>query len=182
MINRNGASRRRAGAANPTRASASTAARPGSAPHATQGGSPNGRHGKFNAAGEHVNGVWCASAAEAERYRQLLRMEMNGMIDNLVTQPKYDLIVNNRKITQYRADFSYDVITLGGQILRSVIEDVKGMLTPEFELKHKLFDALVTPALSLLHVKGKARHPDAPNEPGTTAGWMHKHWADRIPD
>lgn len=142
----------------------------------------SGRKGKFNAQGEHVNGQWCASAAEAERYRQLLKMQDEGRIAGLVCQQRYPLVVNNVKITTYQADFTYDVVTDTGEVLRTIIEDVKGMLTDVFEIKHKLFDALNPIPLTLIHKKGKAKHPTIrPDEP-SSEGWMHKHWADKIPD
>lgn len=150
---------------------------------ATKGGFPGGgRNGKFNAAGRHVAGVWCASDAEAERYEQLLALEAKGTIGNLRTQVPTDLTVNNQLICRYRCDFAYDVLDDHGRQMRSVIEDVKGMVTPEFKLKHKLFDALSPVPLTLIKVKGKAKHPGRPGEKASSAGWMNLHWKGRIPD
>lgn len=174
--------RRPAPAASATLAGRSTTGGPGTAADATSASSPPGRLGKYNAAGERVNGKWMASAAEAERYRQLSRLEMNGIIDNLQTQTTFLLTVNNRVICRYRADFCYDVIDDRGSVIRSVIEDVKGMVTPEFVLKHKLFDALQPVPLTIIQVKGKAHHSQRPTEPADSAGWMDKHWKDRLPD
>lgn len=185
--NRGAASKK--AAATRTPASRSTPAKRGSAPPATEGSSPNGRHGKFNARGEHIDGHWFASAAEGERYRQLKRLIEAGRIDNLKLQQTYELTVNNVLICRYRADFSYQVIDERGRPLRDVIEDVKGMSTPEFVLKRKLFDALMPVKLSILEVKGKARHPTTPelspktgNPIGCSKGWMHLHWDGRIPE
>lgn len=149
----------------------------GSAARATTAGS---KRGKYNASGERVNGIWMASAAQAERYRQLLRMEMAGLIENIVTEKAYPMLVNNQLICTYRADFSYDVIDDRGNLLRHVIEDVKGMVTDVFAIKEKLFRALMPVPLTVIHVRGKARHPETGNSDG--AGWMAKHWADRLPD
>ncbi len=149
----------------------------GSASPAGNGGN---RNGKYNAAGERVNGIWMASAAQAERYRQLLRMEMDGLIDNLKTEVAYPLTVNNTLICTYRADFSYDVIDDRGNQLRAVIEDVKGMVTDVFAIKEKLFNALSPVRLTVIHVRGKAKHPETGNSDG--AGWMAAHWAGRLPD
>lgn len=171
---------KRAGAGRRTRRSASTTATSGSASGAGASGNRPGRNGKFNAAGERVDGIWMASASEAERYRQLLRMEMAGRIDNLRTQVNFPLIVSNVLITKYRADFCYDVIDEQGHVIRSVIEDVKGMITPEFKLKNKLFNALEPVKLTVIHVKGQVKLPGADKASG--AGWMHVHWADKIPD
>jgi hypothetical protein len=170
-------------AANPIRASRSKPKGRGFAKPATTAGS---RNGKFNAAGERVNGVWMASGAQAERYRQLLAMEEAGRILNLRTEVPFDLIVNNILICRYRADFTYDIADERGEPTVDKIEDVKGMVTPEFSLKLKLFNALMPTPLSVIHVKGKCKHPVAERNgtegKGTGAGWMHRHWADRIPD
>ena len=171
---------KRAGAAKRTRRSRSMQAGGGSATDAGKGGSRPSRKGKFNAAGERVDGIWMASAAEAERYRQLLRMEMAGKIDNLRTQVTYPLIVNNVMIVRYRADFSYDVIDDHGNVLRSVIEDVKGMVTPEFKIKHKLFNALEPVPLTLIELKGNAINSHTGQR--DRVGWLQREWADRIPD
>lgn len=127
-----------------------------------------------------------ASGAQAERYRQLLSMQERGLILNLRTEVPFDLTVNNQPICRYRADFCYDLPDERGEPIEARTEDVKGMVTPEFAIKLKLFNALHEPKLSVIHVKGILRHPDperAGNGDGRTgAGWMHKHWLDRIPD
>ncbi len=112
-----------------------------------------------------------ASAAEAERYRQLMRLEMYGKILRLETQPAYDLVVNNHKITRYRADFRYDVVMPGGWH-RHVIEDIKGFVTPEFVIKAKLFDALVDTPLSIIK-PGQIK--------GSRALYMAEHWDGKVP-
>lgn len=142
-----------------------------------------GRHGKFNANGERVNGIWMASAAQAQRYRQLLIMEMKGTIDVLRTEVTFPLMVNNHLICKYRADFCYDVIDDRGGVIRSIVEDVKGMETPEFVIKRKIFNAIHLVPLTVIAVKGKARVVDSDGvlREGS-AGWMVKHWTDRLPD
>jgi len=116
-------------------------------------------------------------------------MEAAETIGNLRPQVSYPLLVNNILITTYRADFSYDVLDERGRSIRSVIEDVKGMITPEFKLKHKLFDAIQPVKLSLIMVKGKAVHPTRPALSEKTGkpvvsntGWMDLHWKGRIPE
>jgi hypothetical protein len=164
-----------------TQPTASTPARRGYAPAA--------RKGKFNANGEHIDGIWFASEAEAERYRQLKDMQEAGTIANLRTQVTYDLVVNNVRICGYRADFTYLVIDDVGRELRAVVEDVKGMVTPEFTLKHRLYDALMPVPLSVILVKGEARHSVRPKLSDKTgkpvrsrAGWIDLHWKNRIPE
>ncbi len=126
-------------AGNPGPATPSTAAKSGSAKRATKGGK---RRGKYNASGERVNGVWMASASQAERYRQLLKMEQDGLIANLKTEVPYHLTVNNRKITTYRLDFLYDEINDRGQEMRRIYEEVKGFVTPQYRITKKLFEAI----------------------------------------
>lgn len=123
-----------------------------------------------------------ASEAEAERYRQLLRMEMDGRIQNLRTQVTHPLMVNNQLICRYRSDFEYQIIDEHGRITGDRVEDVKGFETPDFKLKKKLFDALEPTPLTVIPAKGKAKHPDRMDQPSSRAGWMHKHWADKLPD
>jgi hypothetical protein len=167
----------------------------GSAQSATNGGSPDGkRNAKYGAQGEHVADatgklIWCASESEAERFRLLLEMQAAGRIANLKPQPSFELVVNNCKICTYRADFQYDVINDRGDPLRSVVEDVKGNVIPEFELKHRLYDALYPTKLSVLLVEGKAIHPDRPKltpvkqtPTKSRAGWVNLHWKNRIPE
>ena len=154
-----------------------TSARPGSATRA--GGKAKKRH-KFNAAGEFVEGVWQASAAQAERYRQLLKMQGEGRIDRLRCEVPFDLLVKNKLICRYRADFCYDVIDDMGQTIRSVVEDVKGMITPEFIIKSKLFAAIHEGPVTVIDVRGKAAHSQTGEV--SAAGWVDLHWKDRLPD
>lgn len=172
-------SRKPARAGKPTRRTGSGATR---SPSTGTAGAASKPKGKYNASGEHVGKVWCASAAEAERYRNLLRMEMQGMIDNLVTQPNYKLLVNNHHICTYRADFSYDVIDEQGNVIGHRIEDVKGFETAEFKLKRKLFDALMPVKLSVIETSKAAVHPERPHEGKTKCGWLFVNWFGRIPD
>lgn len=102
----------------------------------------NGRKGKYNAQGEHVDGYWFASASEAKRYRQLKVMLDAGIIDALEMQPKYAIAINGRPITTYRGDFRYAVLDERKRIERVVVEDVKGMVTDVYALKKKMVEAL----------------------------------------
>lgn len=110
-------------------------------------------------------------------------------IANLVFQQHYDLVVNNVKICGYKTDFTYDIVDEFGRQQRHVIEDVKGMETPEFKLKLRLFNAVQPVPLSIIAVKGKARHSSRPaisdktgGPIGSVAGWMDVHWKNRLPD
>jgi hypothetical protein len=85
--------------------------------------------------------IWCASEAEAQRLEQLIELRTRGDIDNLQAQVPYDIIVNNTKCGTYRADFRYDVVDDRGAVLRTNVEDVKGLITEVFALKRKLIEA-----------------------------------------
>lgn len=81
------------------------------------------------------DGIRFASKAEGKRYLELKLLERAGKITNLRLQERIPLAAHGRKICTYVADFAYWVE------LEPVVEDVKGMLTPEFKLKAKLFHA-----------------------------------------
>ena len=80
------------------------------------------------------------SIRESQRYKELKLLEKVGEISNLELQPRFllqDSFKKNgktyRKI-EYIADFQY--IENG----KAIVEDVKGMQTDEFKLKHKKFE------------------------------------------
>ena len=82
-----------------------------------------------------VDGIRFDSQAEARRYIELKSLATAGRIQKLERQEKFDLTVNQKKIGQYRADFSYEI---DGQ---KIVEDVKGMKTPVYRLKKKHVEA-----------------------------------------
>jgi hypothetical protein len=131
----NRGSRRRAGAGRKNRAGPSTEGEPGSAELA--------KKGKYNAAGRRVNGVWCASEAEAVRYEQLLEMEQERIITNLRTQVSFSLnIVTGAKLATYIADFVYNRDSADAREAdERIIEEVKGMETPIWKMKKRWFEA-----------------------------------------
>ena len=80
------------------------------------------------------------SIQESKRYKELKLLLRAGEISNLELQPHFllqDKFKKNgktyRKI-EYIADFKY--IENG----KTIVEDVKGMQTDVFKLKHKLFE------------------------------------------
>ncbi len=80
------------------------------------------------------------SAKEAQRYRELKLLEKAGEISNLELQPRFllqDSFKKNgrtyRKV-EYVADFQY--VENG----KTIVEDVKGIQTDVFKLKHKIFE------------------------------------------
>lgn len=94
---------------------------------------------KYGAHKAQVDGITFDSKFESERYANLKLLEKAGAIHDLKLQPRYLLQEGftynghkERKI-EYVADFQY---TLNG---RTVVEDAKGMKTPIYKLKRKLF-------------------------------------------
>lgn len=110
---------------------------------------------KYNNKKVMVDGIKFDSKKEAKRYQELKMLEKAGIISNLQRQVKYTLIPaqyertgevyakgNNKGKPQkgrlierecaYYADFVY---TENG---KSVVEDTKGVKTPEYIIKRKL--------------------------------------------
>jgi len=88
------------------------------------------------------------SKREGNRYKELKLLERAGEIKNLELQPRFllqDSFKKNgrtfRKI-EYVADFKY--IENG----KTIVEDIKGIQTDVFKLKHKIFEK-VYPDLEL---------------------------------
>lgn len=99
-----------------------------------------------------VDGEEFDSKKEGNRYKELRLLERVGEISNLELQPRFllqDKFKKNgktyRKI-EYVADFKY--IENG----KKIVEDVKGIQTDVFKLKHKIFEK-VYPDLELRIIK-----------------------------
>lgn len=117
------------------------------------------RRGKYNAQGEHVDGHWFASGAEAKRYLQLVAMAEQEKISRLELQPSYQIMVKGKHIANYRADFRYAVLADNGSISGIVVEDVKGMVTDVYTMKKKLVEALYELEINEIPA-GKVEHWD----------------------
>ena len=97
---------------------------------------------KYGAKPTIIGGIKFASKAEAQRYVVLNHLEKAGKISDLILQPNFILqekFSHYGKIIRaisYVADFLY--LENG----KSIVEDVKGMKTPVYELKLKLFLSL----------------------------------------
>jgi hypothetical protein len=96
---------------------------------------------KYNAKRCIVDGHAFASKMEAARYAELKLLLGAKQIWGLVLQPRFALVVNGAKVGTYVADFGYTEPSPTGEAQR-IIEDVKGVLTPTYRLKKKLFEAL----------------------------------------
>lgn len=73
-----------------------------------------------------------ASKAEMARYEELTKMLMRGEIEDLELQVVYRIDHNGVHICKYLADFRY---VQDGQV---IVEDVKGVSTPVYQLKKKM--------------------------------------------
>jgi len=94
---------------------------------------------KYNARATTIDGIRFASKAEARRYTELKLLQEAGEIDGLELQPSFIIwSTNNYKTGKtdritYIADFKY---FQNGQY---IVEDVKGVLTPVYRMKKKMF-------------------------------------------
>jgi len=93
------------------------------------------KRSKFGAVRTTVDGITFASKLEAARWGQLKLMERAGEIRDLRRQVRHGLIgYDGKKVCTYIADFDY--VTKHGL---PVTEDTKGVITPVFRIKSKLF-------------------------------------------
>lgn len=97
---------------------------------------------KYNAKKTEVDGIVFDSKVEAERYTQLKLLEQSDTIDSLKLQPEFQISqgwVNPRSGEKIRSRFYVgDFMYHDKMFERVVVEDVKGMETPEFRLKWDL--------------------------------------------
>lgn len=89
-----------------------------------------------------VDSILFASQKEAMRYVTLKLMARIGEIAELELQPRFPLHAvcpdgSKSKIGEYRSDFRYRVTATGAR----VVEDCKGMKTPEYLWKKKHAEA-----------------------------------------
>jgi len=100
------------------------------------------RRNKYNARRTIVDNHTFDSKKEAERYMILRSRQDSGEISSLVIHPKYELqpafvhVQSGKKIRaiNYYGDFEYM-----DNDYNLIVEDVKGVETPVFKLKRKLF-------------------------------------------
>jgi hypothetical protein len=92
---------------------------------------------KYGATKTEVDGYVFDSKAESRRYSELILAEKAGEISNLTLQPVFPLIVNEKRVGKYIADFQYT-----DRDGTRVVEDVKGMATPVYRLKKKIVEAI----------------------------------------
>lgn len=98
------------------------------------------RRAKYGNRKTEAHGQRFDSKAEAARYGLLLMLERAGDIRDLERQVKFELIpkCGDERACSYVADFVYswrDPIT---REWSTIVEDVKGMRTPDYVIKRKL--------------------------------------------
>lgn len=99
---------------------------------------------KYKAKKAVVDGIVFDSRKEAKRYTELKKLEEMGSIRDLSLQvqfelvPSFEIIIDGKKRKRrpitYVADFVYY------RDDEKVIEDVKGLRTPVYNIKKKLFE------------------------------------------
>lgn len=102
------------------------------------------RRQKYNNVHVKEDGHSFDSKKEHKRFCELRMLARAGKIKSLVVHPRFSIKVNGQLITTYEADFSY-YETPDGTIktpYQYVVEDVKGVKTPVYELKKKLMKAV----------------------------------------
>ena len=87
-----------------------------------------------------IQGIKFDSKWEGERYLYLKSLERAGTIKDLELQVRFNLMVNDQKICAYIADFCYNREDNNGA-WHYIVDDAKGVETPEFKLKKKLMKA-----------------------------------------
>lgn len=91
---------------------------------------------KYKAIKTVIDGIIFDSKKESARYQVLKCLEKGNKIRNLELQPVYIFELNGKKIFKYIADFRYFDVAQG----KLIIEDVKGVRTPVFNLKKKIIE------------------------------------------
>lgn len=94
------------------------------------------RGNKYHARKTMLDGIVFDSKKEAERYAYLNMLQKAGRIRDLRRQVEYELFPKHDglRAIKYYADFVYTEADTG----RIVVEDAKGVRTPEYKLKKRI--------------------------------------------
>lgn len=101
---------------------------------------------KYHAKAVVINGIRFSSKLEADRYQQLLLLEQAGEIAHLALQPElqiYEGWINPETGEKHRSRFyvgDFKYLDISKHLW--VIEDTKGIETPEFRLKWDMVRSL----------------------------------------
>ena len=108
------------------------------------------RRGKYGAKKIEIDGITFDSKREARRYCELRNLERAGAITGLELQRKFELVPTQRepstftktgkerpgKVIELSVSYVADFCYMEGGAL--VVEDAKGVRTPEYVIKRKL--------------------------------------------
>lgn len=102
------------------------------------------RRSKFNARKVALDGITFDSAKEAHRYQQLQLEVRHGTVSDLKLQVDFPIHSTRPTgervaVAKYVADFTYTRHYADGDE-EFIVEDAKGVQTPEFRLKKKLVE------------------------------------------
>jgi hypothetical protein len=96
---------------------------------------------KYNAeASRDSEGNYFASKKEKMFFKALQEREKAGEVKNLEFQPRYEIVINGKKIGYFRADFRFT--DLREDPPRQRIIDVKGVDTRDGKLRRRIVEAL----------------------------------------
>ena len=93
------------------------------------------KRNKYGAVKKEIDGYTFDSTGEARRYLELRLLEQAGEIRNLQVHVPHPLYVLDIIVAVLIVDFVYDEGKL------KIAEDFKGILTPVFKLKRRMFQA-----------------------------------------
>lgn len=99
---------------------------------------------KYKAKKAVVDGIVFDSRKEAKRYIELKKLEEMGSIRDLSLQvqfelvPSFEIIIDGKKRKRRPITYVADFVYYKGN--EKVIEDVKGLRTPVYKIKKKLFE------------------------------------------
>lgn len=99
---------------------------------------------KYKAKKAVIDGIVFDSRKEAKRYTELKKLEEMGSIRNLSLQvqfelvPSFEIIIDGKKRKRRPITYVADFVYYKGN--EKVIEDVKGLRTPVYKIKKKLFE------------------------------------------
>lgn len=99
---------------------------------------------KYNSRKTTVDGFTFDSKKEAKRYLELKQLEKDGLINDLQLQvpfvliPPFEIEIDGKKRKRRPITYVADFVYYKGN--EKVIEDVKGLRTPVYKIKKKLFE------------------------------------------
>lgn len=111
---------------------------------------PKSSKAKYKAKSVRIDGIYFPSKAEATRYTQLKTLAQAGEIGDLKVHPRFIIWQHGKEKIVYEADFQYN------QGKSVIVEDVKGVETPVYRIKKKMFTAMYPDLLFVEIKRGKA--------------------------